>query len=278
MLFRSELLDRVQVGNDKATLTGWPDKVRLMQENWIGKSEGVRFAFTHDIRDASGALIQDGRMYVFTTRADTIMGVTFCAVAPEHPLAIHAASGNATLAAFIEECKAGGTTEAELAVKDKLGMPTGLHVKHPLTGESVAVWVGNYVLMSYGDGAVMGVPAHDERDFAFALKYALPIKQVVAIDRAGFSSGKAAPTSGTPGSSYASSKSSPGAPNADPASSSKNSVSQQSGSEPIAFDDSIWQDWYAEKGRGVAINSGKYNGLAFQACVDAVAADLVAAG
>ena len=276
MLFRS--LDHVQVGNDKATLTGWPDKVRLMQENWIGKSEGVRFAFTHDIRDASGALIQDGRMYVFTTRADTIMGVTFCAVAPEHPLAIHAASGNAALAAFIEECKAGGTTEAELAVKDKLGMPTGLHVKHPLTGESVAVWVGNYVLMSYGDGAVMGVPAHDERDFAFALKYALPIKQVVAIDRAGFSSGKAAPTSGTPGSSYASSKSSPGAPNADPASSSKNSVSQQSGSEPIAFDDSIWQDWYAEKGRGVAINSGKYNGLAFQACVDAVAADLAAAG
>ena len=112
----------------------------------------------------------------------------------------------------------------------------------------------------------------------FALKYALPIKQVVAIDRAGFSSGKAALTSGTPGSSYSSSKSSTGAPNADPASSSKNSVSQQSGSEPIAFDDSIWQDWYAEKGRGVAINSGKYDGLAFQACVDAVAADLAATG
>jgi leucyl-tRNA synthetase len=106
--YAQELLDHVQVGNDKATLTGWPDKVRLMQENWIGKSEGVRFAFTHDIGDASGALIQDGRMYVFTTRADTIMGVTFCAVAPEHPLALHAAASNPALAAFIEECKAGG--------------------------------------------------------------------------------------------------------------------------------------------------------------------------
>jgi leucyl-tRNA synthetase len=95
-----------------------------MQENWIGKSSGVRFAFTHDIRGDDGALIGDGRMYVFTTRADTIMGVTFCAVAPEHPLALHAAKSNLRLAAFIEECKAGGTTEAELAVKEKLGMPT----------------------------------------------------------------------------------------------------------------------------------------------------------
>ncbi|WP_270174454.1 leucine--tRNA ligase [Diaphorobacter sp. ED-3] len=180
--YAQELLDHVQIGNEKATLTGWPDKVRLMQENWIGKSAGVRFAFPHDIRDAQGNLIQDGKMYVFTTRADTIMGVTFCAVAPEHPLAQHAAASNAPLAAFIEECKKGGTTEAELALKEKEGMPTGLFVTHPLTGEQVEVWVGNYVLMSYGDGAVMGVPAHDERDFAFALKYQLPIKQVVLVD------------------------------------------------------------------------------------------------
>ncbi|TFI49331.1 leucine--tRNA ligase [Diaphorobacter sp. DS2] len=180
--YAQELLDHVQIGNEKATLTGWPDKVRLMQENWIGKSAGVRFAFPHDIRDAQGNLIQDGKMYVFTTRADTIMGVTFCAVAPEHPLAQHAAASNAALAAFIEECKKGGTTEAELALKEKEGMPTGLFVTHPLTGEQVEVWVGNYVLMSYGDGAVMGVPAHDERDFAFALKYQLPIKQVVLVD------------------------------------------------------------------------------------------------
>ncbi|MEN9688997.1 MAG: Leucine-tRNA ligase [Pseudomonadota bacterium] len=178
--YAQELLDHVQVGNPKATLNGWPDKVRLMQENWIGKSEGVRFAFTHDIQGAEG-LIQGGRMYVFTTRADTIMGVTFCAVAPEHPLALHAAATNPELVAFLEACKEGGTTEAELAVKDKVGMPTGLHVTHPLTGAQVPVWVGNYVLMSYGDGAVMGVPAHDERDFAFALKYNLLIQQVVSV-------------------------------------------------------------------------------------------------
>ena len=178
--YAQELLDHVQIGNEKATLNGWPDKVRLMQENWIGKSEGVRFAFTHDIAGADGSLIGDGKMYVFTTRADTIMGVTFCAVAAEHPLALHAAATNRALAAFLEACKSGGTTEAELATQEKKGMPTGLFVTHPLTGAKVEVWVGNYVLMSYGDGAVMGVPAHDERDFAFALKYDLPIRQVVA--------------------------------------------------------------------------------------------------
>ena len=163
-------------------LPGWPERVKLMQENWIGKSEGVRFAFTHDIAGADGALIGDGKMYVFTTRADTIMGVTFCAVAPEHPLAAHAAKSNPALAAFIEECKTGGTTEAELATQEKKGVPTGLYVTHPLTDEKVQVWVGNYVLMGYGDGAVMGVPAHDERDFAFALKYGIEIKQVVLVD------------------------------------------------------------------------------------------------
>ena len=180
--YAQELLDHVQMGNEKATLNGWPERVRLMQENWIGKSEGVRFALTHDIAGADGALIGDGRMFVFTTRADTIMGVTFCAVAPEHPLAQHAAANNPALAAFIDECKAGGTTEAELAVKEKLGMPTGLQVTHPLTGRQVDVWVGNYVLMGYGDGAVMGVPAHDERDFEFAKKYGLEIADVVHID------------------------------------------------------------------------------------------------
>ncbi|QBM30358.1 leucine--tRNA ligase [Hydrogenophaga pseudoflava] len=185
--YADELLNHVQLGNEKATLNGWPDKVRLMQENWIGKSEGVRFAFTHDIQGTDGALIGDGKMYVFTTRADTIMGVTFCAVAAEHPLAHHAASTQPALAAFINECKTGGTTEAELATQEKKGMATGLFVTHPLTGAQIEVWVGNYVLMSYGDGAVMGVPAHDERDFAFALKYQLPIKQVVAVEGETFS-------------------------------------------------------------------------------------------
>ena len=179
--YAQELLDHVQIGNDKATLEGWPERVRLMQENWIGRSEGVRFAFEHDIRGADGQLIGDGRLYVFTTRADTLMGVTFCAVAPEHPLATHAAQTNPKLAQFIEDCKKGGTTEAELALREKEGQPTGLQVRHPITGAAVEVWVGNYVLMSYGDGAVMGVPAHDERDFAFALKYQLPIQQVVQV-------------------------------------------------------------------------------------------------
>ena len=121
-------------------------------------------------------------LYVFTTRVDTIMGVTFCAVAPEHPLALHAALDNPALAAFIEECKQGGTTEAELAAREKVGMRTGLTVTHPLNGHKIEVWVGNYVLMSYGDGAVMGVPAHDERDFAFAKKYGIPIFEVVHVD------------------------------------------------------------------------------------------------
>ncbi len=174
--YAEELLEHVV-----SKLPGWPERVRLMQENWIGKSTGVRFAFPHEIRDATGALIGGGRMWVFTTRADTIMGVTFCAVAPEHPLAAHAAAGNPKLAAFIEECGKGGTTEAELALKEKEGLPTGLHVTHPLTGDKIEVWVGNYVLMSYGDGAVMGVPAHDERDFAFAKKYGIPIRQVVGV-------------------------------------------------------------------------------------------------
>ncbi|RDI29147.1 leucyl-tRNA synthetase [Pseudacidovorax intermedius] len=216
--YAEELLDHVQ-----HKLPGWPERVRLMQENWIGKSSGVRFAFTHDIRGADGAPIQDGRMYVFTTRADTIMGVTFCAVAPEHPLAAHAAASNPEIAAFIAECKAGGVTEAELATQEKKGVPTGLTVTHPITDEQVPVWVGNYVLMSYGDGAVMGVPAHDERDFAFANKYGIPIVQVVLVD-----------------------------------------------DEPH-FDFHKWQDWYADKERGVTINSDNFSGMRYQEAVDAVA-------
>lgn len=185
--YAEELLSAVTNPQDPHYLAGWPERVRLMQENWIGKSEGVRFAFPHQIRDADGALIGNGRLWVFTTRADTIMGVTFCAVAPEHPLATHAAASNPALAAFITECQHGGTTEAELATQEKKGLPTGLFVTHPLTGAQVEVWVGNYVLMSYGDGAVMGVPAHDERDFAFAKKYGLPIPQVVAVEGETFS-------------------------------------------------------------------------------------------
>ena len=168
---------------------GWPERVKIMQQNWIGKSFGVRFAFAHEIKDPSGALIQDGKLFVFTTRADTIMGVTFAAVAPEHPLATQAALSNPKLATFIEKCKKGSVIEADLATQEKEGMPLGLSVTHPLTGKQIPLWVGNYVLMSYGDGAVMGVPAHDERDFAFAIKYQLPIAQV--IERKDTSQGQA---------------------------------------------------------------------------------------
>jgi leucyl-tRNA synthetase len=173
--YAHELLDQVE--ND---LDGWPERVKIMQANWIGRSIGVRFAFPHDLRNGRGELVGDGRLHVFTTRADTIMGVTFVAVAPEHPLASLAASTSQAVAAFVETARQGSVMEADLATMEKKGIATGLFVKHPLTGDQLEVWVGNYVLMSYGDGAVMGVPAHDERDFAFARKYGLPIRQVVA--------------------------------------------------------------------------------------------------
>jgi leucyl-tRNA synthetase len=175
--YAEELLDCVRSG-----LPGWPERVKTMQENWIGKSEGVRFAFPHQIRAGDGKLIGGGRLYVFTTRADTIMGVTFCAVAPEHALALHAAQTRPEVAAFLEACKAVGTTEAELATQQKKGIFTGLHVEHPLSHEAIPLWVGNYVLINYGDGAVMGVPAHDERDFAFAKQYGIDLLQVIHVD------------------------------------------------------------------------------------------------
>ena len=208
---------------------GWPERVKLMQQNWIGKSVGVRFAFPHEIKDSQGQLIQDGKLYVFTTRPDTIMGVTFCAVAPEHPLASLAATNNPALADFIAECKQGGVAEADMATMEKKGMPTGLNVTHPLTGENVPVWVGNYVLMSYGDGAVMGVPAHDERDFAFAKKYQLAIKQVIQVSEQTFST-------------------------------------------------DAWQEWYADKEKGVCVNSGALDGKSYLEALEAVATQLSSQG
>jgi leucyl-tRNA synthetase len=154
-------------------LPGWPEQVKLMQKNWIGKSEGVRIGFEYLLEN------QKRSLWVFTTRADTLMGATFVAVAAEHPIAAFAAQQNPKIKEFVEECKRGTVIEAELAQIEKKGMPTGLFVTHPLTDEKLPVWVGNYVLMGYGEGAVMGVPAHDERDYAFALKYGLPIKPVI---------------------------------------------------------------------------------------------------
>jgi leucyl-tRNA synthetase len=208
--YAEDLLDELN------RMPDWPERVRVMQANWIGRSEGVRLGFPHNVGEG-------GVLWVFTTRADTVMGATFCAVAAEHPLADFAAQDNPKLAAFIEECKRGPAHEAELATQEKKGMPTGLHVRHPINGEPVPVWVGNYVLMSYGDGAVMGVPAHDERDFAFAKKYKLPIKPVIDVH----------------------------------------------GRE---YSQAAWEPWYSDHGR--CVNSGGYDGLEYQAAVDAVAKDL----
>ena len=163
--------------NDLDKLEGhWPQQVITMQRNWIGRSEGMEIHFPYTLNGEQKTLD------VFTTRPDTLMGVTYVSVAAEHPLAKHAAATNPALQSFIEACKKGSVAEADLAKAEKMGMDTGLTVTHPLTGEQVPVWVANYVLMSYGSGAVMAVPAHDERDFEFANKYQLPIKQVIDLD------------------------------------------------------------------------------------------------
>ena len=160
------------------TLGDWPERVRVMQANWIGRSEGCDIAFPY-APDTVRAVGSDGALKVFTTRADTLFGATFMAIAAEHPVALAAARSDPALAAFIDECRRGGVTEAALATQEKKGRPTGLHVLHPLSGAPLEIWVANYVLVAYGEGAVMGVPAHDERDFEFALRNALPVVTVV---------------------------------------------------------------------------------------------------
>ncbi|HUO20441.1 MAG TPA: leucine--tRNA ligase, partial [Steroidobacteraceae bacterium] len=159
-------------------LPDWPERVRVMQANWIGRSVGCEIAFPY-APDTARALGAQGAVKVFTTRADTLFGATFMAVAAEHPVALAAAAASPALARFIEECRRGSTIEADLATQEKKGMATGLHVLHPFTGQALEVWVANYVLMAYGEGAVMGVPAHDERDFEFALKHRLAVVTVV---------------------------------------------------------------------------------------------------
>jgi leucyl-tRNA synthetase len=163
-------------------LDGWPERVRTMQANWIGRSEGAEVAFplADDARAALAATAAElPALKVFTTRVDTLFGVTFMAVAAEHPLALAAGARDAPLQAFIDECRRGSTMEADVATLEKKGRPTGLHVLHPFTGQPIEVWVANYVLMGYGEGAVMGVPAHDERDFEFASQNGIAIRTVV---------------------------------------------------------------------------------------------------
>jgi leucyl-tRNA synthetase len=168
--YAQELLDNLD------GLDGWPDKIKTMQRNWIGRSTGVEMTFPlPQIDDVD----LDG-VTVYTTRPDTLMGATYLAVAPQHPLAKTAAAKNPVLAEFLTQCNQVKVAEADMAKMEKLGMDTGYIAAHPLTGEAIPVWVANFVLMEYGSGAVMSVPAHDQRDYEFAKKYGLPIKQVVA--------------------------------------------------------------------------------------------------
>ena len=156
---------------DIEKLEGWPESVKTMQRNWIGRSEGLTLQFQLAESDES--------LEVFTTRPDTLYGATYMAVAPEHPLALGAAQANEELAAFITECGKTSTSEAVIEKMEKKGMPLGLSAVHPLTGDTIPIWVANFVLMSYGSGAVMSVPAHDQRDWEFAKAYGLPITQVI---------------------------------------------------------------------------------------------------
>ena len=217
--YAQELLD----GLDR--LPGWPESVKTMQRNWIGRSEGLEIRF-----EVAGG---HAPLTVFTTRPDTLMGVTFVSIAGEHPLAAAAAKDNPQLAAFLRELKQGGVSEAELETQEKRGMDTGLRAIHPITGEEVPVWVANFVLMGYGTGAVMAVPGHDERDFEFAHKYGLPIKQVIALRT-------------------------PLPPHLAP---------------QLAYDPEVWKDWYSDKTNAAAmcVNSGVIDGLGYKAAFDKIA-------
>jgi leucyl-tRNA synthetase len=230
-------------------LPGWPEQVKTMQRNWIGKSYGCEVHFP--IEPSPLALLPEagegsqkplstgGRgvgerggidvLKVYTTRPDTLMGATYMAVAAEHPLALAAAQESPEVAAFIEECKQGGTSEADMATMEKKGMPTGHFVIHPLNGEKLPVWVANYVLWGYGEGAVMAVPAHDERDYAFAHNYGLPIKTVIA---------------------------------------------STVGAYDTVDTEGAWMDAYADY--GVCVNSGQFDGLDYQQAFDAISSALQA--
>ncbi len=243
--YAQELLDELD------RLDGWPDAVKTMQRNWIGRSEGLEIDFTVE---GSGETLR-----VFTTRPDTLMGVTYMAVAAEHPLATRAAEGNAQLAAFIADCRKGGVSEAELETQEKRGMATGLHALHPVSGERVPIWVANFVLMGYGTGAVMAVPGHDERDFEFATKYALPIRQVIAISPL------------PPGEGGARSATGEGARPAQRSDSVEPSPAGKG--EEGDYDPTVWKDWYADKTHPQmrVVNSGVIDGLDYQGAFDRIA-------
>ena len=206
-----------QLLDDLDELEHWPEQVKTMQRNWIGKSRGVNVVF--DLSESAG---EHNHFEVYTTRPDTLMGVTYLTLATQHPIALEVAQNNSVLASFIEKCRLQQVSEAEMATMDKVGMDTGITAIHPLTGDSVPVWVGNYVLMDYGSGAVMAVPGHDQRDYEFAKNYDLPITQVILVDN------------------------------------------EECSIEHKAITD-----------KGILINSGKYDGLDFDAAFDAISTDLI---
>jgi leucyl-tRNA synthetase len=224
--------------NDLDNLDGWPEQVKTMQRNWIGKSYGCEVEFP--------IVGQSSNLKVYTTRPDTLMGATYVAVAAEHALATLAAQTNPRLADFIADCKRGSVAEADVATAEKKGMDTGLFVTHPLNGEQLPVWVANYVLASYGEGAVMAVPAHDERDFEFANKFGLPIKQVYQNCNLSAVDGEVRLSKSNPDYVH------------------------------LYFDTKIWKDWYASKSEHdvITFNSGKYDAKSFQEAFDAISSDL----
>jgi leucyl-tRNA synthetase len=252
--YAQELLDGLDA------LDGWPDSVKTMQRNWIGRSEGLEIQFKVDGEDAP--------LPVFTTRPDTLMGVTFISIAGEHPLALKAAQGNPELAAFLAELRRGGVSEAEIEAQEKRGMATGQWAIHPVTGEDVPIYVANFVLMGYGTGAVMAVPAHDQRDWEFAKAYGLPVRPVIVPDGVRDALREIGHDV---------------AVDADPL------QAALSGSTVDAFDtaaavsmvreylDAIQQQ-AAFTGRGTLVNSGEYSGMDFDAVFDALAARFEAEG
>ncbi|HET7359929.1 MAG TPA: class I tRNA ligase family protein, partial [Rhodanobacteraceae bacterium] len=254
--YAQELLDGLDA------LPGWPDSVKTMQRNWLGRSEGLEIRF-----DVDGG---DDALNVFTTRPDTLMGATYIAIAAEHPLALQAAAGNPELADFIENCKRGGTSEAELETQEKLGMATGLSVVHPLSGDRLPVWIANFVLMGYGTGAVMAVPGHDQRDHEFALKYDLPIRMVVVdasvIDALGEIDHDLAAGVG-----------------ADPMRAALHGATTDAYDKTSAvrvvedFEHRILHE-AAYTAHGTLVNSGAFDGMDFDTACDAIAARLEAGG
>ncbi len=218
--------DELLAGLD--ALPDWPERVKLMQSNWIGRSEGVEVAFPY-AADATALTGVDGTLRVYTTRVDTLFGVSFVAVAAEHPLALAAAERDPALAEFVARCRRGSTMEAAVSTQEKLGLPTGLHVRHPFTDEPIEIWVANYVLMAYGEGAVMGVPGHDERDFDFATRHGLRILRVIRSPRSAYDQVEAP-----------------------------------------------WIDAYGEP--GITVDSGEFDGLGFDAAVNAIATALESRG